>query len=100
MHTKSRGLFLLTDTKGAQRMTNPFADPTIDKSGSTEEILESLTTKDLEHYLSYLTWEYSHCETSGPGPYQSANYKRYRISLWIQAIREILTARTERTFHG
>lgn len=74
-------------------MTNPFTDPTTNKSGSTEEILESLTTRELEQYLSYLYWEHSHCETTGPGPYQSANYKRYRISLWIQTCRDILKSR-------
>ena len=91
-HKISRALFVCR-YKRSTTMTNQFTDPTIDKSGSTEEILESLTTKELEQYLSFLTWEHSHCETTGPGPYQSANYKRYRISLWIQACREVLASR-------
>jgi hypothetical protein len=74
-------------------MENPFTDPTVDKSGTTEEILNSLTNSELETYISYLAWKQAHVKDSGPGPYRSAAYYRYRTSSWIQLCREILNQR-------
>jgi hypothetical protein len=74
-------------------MSNPYIDPTEGKSGSTLEILEALTTPELETYIKYLLWEQQHTGDSGSSVYQSASYYRYRSQQWIQTCREIIEGR-------
>jgi hypothetical protein len=74
-------------------MSNPFINPTEGKSGPTLEILEALTTPEIEAYIDYLLWEQQHRRDSGTSVYQSASYYRYRSQQWIETCREIIEAR-------
>ena len=76
-------------------MSNPFTNPTEGKSGSTLEILEALTTPELEAYIEYLLWEQRHRGDSGSSAYQSASYFRYRSEQWIHTCRQIIKDRNQ-----
>lgn len=74
---------------------NPIPDPTVGKSGTTEEILESLTSDEIRQYVRHLRWEQAHSTTTGKSPYQSRAYYSYRSNNWIHWCRQILEARGE-----
>ena len=74
-------------------MTNPYPNPTAGKSGNTLEILESLTTEELQTYVSHLTWEQQHRVFDNTNMYRSRGYYAYRSGNWIHTVREILEAR-------
>lgn len=74
-------------------MENPYPNPTAGKSGYTLEILESLTTEELQTYVSHLTWEQQHRVFDNTNMYRSRGYYAYRSGNWIHTVREILEAR-------
>ncbi|MEY2609700.1 MAG: hypothetical protein RLZZ128_349 [Actinomycetota bacterium] len=72
---------------------NPYPDPTEGKSGSTLEILETLTIAELETYISHLTWEQANRSFTETTAYTSRSYYRYRSTSWIQTCRELIALR-------
>jgi hypothetical protein len=68
---------------------NPFHDPTTGKSGSTIEILESLTDEELETYIRYVSWEQQHRVFDNTNMYRSRGYYAYRSNNWIGWVQEI-----------
>ena len=74
-------------------MENPYPNPTVGKSGYTLEILESLTTEELQTYISYLTWEQQHRVFDNTNMYKPGGYYAYRSENWINSVRQILDAR-------
>ena len=77
----------------ANAQRNPYADPTAGLSGSTAEILESLTNAELETYINHLLWEQEHRTFSESNVYTSRGYHAYRSGNWIGQCREILQRR-------
>ena len=75
---------------------NPFDNPTAGKSGSTIEILQSLTSDELREYVRHLRWEQKNRKNRGPSVYQSRAYYEYRSNNWIYWSLDILRERGER----
>ena len=73
--------------------TNPYPDPTEEKSGSTQEILEALTTAELETYIKHLVWNQENSTFSETNVYRSRAYYGYRSGNWIRQCREIIARR-------
>lgn len=74
---------------------NPYPDPTVGRSGYTSEILESLTTEELETYINHLRWEQQHRAFDAASAYGSRGHYVYRSGNWIHQCREIIDARRE-----
>ena len=77
----------------ANAQSNPYEDPTVGLSGSTAEILESLTNAELATYVNHLLWEQEHRTFSESNVYKSRGYHAYRSGNWIGQCREILRRR-------
>ena len=67
-----------------------------DKTGSTIEILESLTDKELDTYVLYLEWEQQHRVFDNTNMYKSRNYYPYRSGNWIGWIKQIQAERRKK----
>ncbi len=73
--------------------TNPYPDPTAGKSGFTHEILEALTTEELETYIKHLGWNQENRTFSGTNVYRSRGYYGFRSGNWIVQCRQIIDRR-------
>ena len=73
--------------------TNPYPDPTEGKSGNTLEILESLTTKELETYVKHLRWNQENRTFSETNVYRSRAYYVFRSGNWIIQCEDIIERR-------
>ena len=56
---------------------NPYQNLMGDKTGSTIEILESLTDKELDTYVLYLEWEQQHRVFDHTNTYKSRSCYAY-----------------------
>jgi len=75
---------------------NPYQNPMGDKTGSTIEILKSLTDKELDTYVLYLEWEQQHRVFDNTNMYKSRSYYAYRSGNWIGWIKQIQTERRKK----
>lgn len=74
---------------------NPYPDPTAGKYGATTDILESLTTAELETYIKHLVWNQENRTFSTTNVYRSSGYYAFRSGNWIHQCREIIARRAE-----
>jgi hypothetical protein len=72
---------------------NPYPNPMGEKTGSTIEILESLTDQELDTYVLHLQWEQQHRVFDNTNMYRSRSYYAYRSGNWIGWIYEIQAKR-------
>lgn len=73
-------------------MNNPYPNPFSGRSGLTQEILASLTPKELGEVIAHYIWNQSHGVeglTSGTG-YNSREYYEFRTNRWIYAAEVLL----------
>ena len=73
-------------------MNNPYKDPLVERSGNTLELLESLTSEELQQYIACYQWRRAN-ESFPDKPknmYQSKSYFAYRASQFIHDAQKLL----------
>ena len=73
-------------------MNNPYKDPLVERSGNTLELLESLTSEELQQYIACYQWRRAN-ESFPDKPknmYQSKSYFLYRTSQFIYDSQKLL----------
>jgi hypothetical protein len=74
-------------------MKNPYENPLDGKAGVMQELLASLTPKELQLYIAHYRWRQANEQfpKNSRNPYQSASYFRYRTDQRIYEARKLMS---------